>query len=50
MNAAYAAARAGQLERAAVIAERGRARSLGDALARDQAELGDIREQSGRAG
>jgi CHAT domain-containing protein/tetratricopeptide (TPR) repeat protein len=46
LNAAYAAAKAGQLERAAVIAERGRARSLGDALARDQAELGQIRQQS----
>ena len=46
LNAAYAAARAGQLERAAVIAERGRARILGDALARDQAELGQIRAQS----
>lgn len=44
LNAAYAAAKAGQLERAAVIAERGRARSLGEALARDQAELGDIRQ------
>lgn len=41
-NAAYAAAKAGQLERAAVIAERGRARSLGDARARDQAALGQI--------
>lgn len=46
VNAAYAAARAGQVERAAVIAERGRARSLGEALARDQAELGRIRQQS----
>jgi CHAT domain-containing protein/tetratricopeptide (TPR) repeat protein len=46
LNAAYAAAKVGQLERAAVIAERGRARSLGDALARDQAELGQIRQQS----
>jgi CHAT domain-containing protein len=43
-NAAYAAAKAGQRERAAVIAERGRARSLGDARARDQAELGKISE------
>lgn len=41
-NAAYAAAKAGQRKRAAVIAERGRARSLGDARARDQAELGKI--------
>lgn len=41
-NAAYAAAKAGQLKRAAVIAERGRARSLGDARDRDQAELGKI--------
>jgi CHAT domain-containing protein/tetratricopeptide (TPR) repeat protein len=46
LDAAYAAAKAGQLELAAVIAERGRARSLGDALARDQAELGKIRQQS----
>jgi hypothetical protein len=46
LNAAYAAAKAGQLERAAITAERGRARSLGDALARDQAELGQIRQQS----
>ena len=46
LDAAYAAAKAGQLELAAVIAERGRARSLGDALARDQAELGEIRQQS----
>jgi hypothetical protein len=46
LNAAYAAAKTGQLEWAAVIAERGRARSLGDALARDQAELGQIRQQS----
>ena len=46
LNAAYAAAKAGQLEWAAIIAERGRARSLGDALARDQAELGQIRQQS----
>ncbi len=46
LNAAYAAAQAGQLEWAAVIAERARARSLGDALARDQAELGQIRQQS----
>jgi CHAT domain-containing protein len=44
-NAAYAAAKAGQLERAAVIAERGRARSLGDARARDQAELGKISKE-----
>jgi CHAT domain-containing protein len=43
-NAAYAAAKVGQRERAAVIAERGRARSLGDARARDQAELGQIGE------
>lgn len=46
LNAAYAAAKAGHCERAAVIAERGRARSLGDGLARDQAELGQIRRQS----
>jgi CHAT domain-containing protein len=43
-NAAYAAAKAGKRERAAVIAERGRARSLGDARGRDQAELGQIRK------
>jgi len=43
-NAAYAAAKAGQRERAAVIAERGRARGLGDARARDQAELGKVSE------
>jgi CHAT domain-containing protein len=46
LNAAYAAAKAGRVEWAAVVAERGRARSLGDALARDQAELGQIRQQS----
>jgi tetratricopeptide (TPR) repeat protein len=46
LNAAYAAAKTDQLELAAVIAEGGRARSLGDALARDQAELGHIRKLS----
>jgi CHAT domain-containing protein len=46
LNAAYAAAQAGRVEWAAVIAERGRARGLGDALARDRAELGQIRQQS----
>ncbi len=47
-DAAVAAARAGQPDRAVLALERGRARMLSDALDRDRAQVSDLRE-AGRA-
>ena len=43
-QAGYALARAGRLQEAAVALERGRARRLGEGLARDRADLGKVKE------
>ncbi len=44
-DAAYAVGRSGPVDEAAVILEQGRARRLGEALARDRANLGSLRRE-----
>lgn len=44
-RAAYAAVMAGHVEQAVALLEQGRARGVGDTLARDRAELTGVREQ-----